>query len=189
MSHEGARAPRRWTEPAVVAAAWALLLALARGGPLTFTGVLGWPFASVATAVLALCIGPGLVWWRWLIGGPARHAPAWAFGLGVAWVMVPCTAAMARGASPGQLMASIVVVNGLLSGAFVAERWVRRGAPAASGEAVPRPSLWLIAAVCLVGARLLDLSTRRLNRLTYGGDEWIFMRALRQFVDTPSVAD
>lgn len=173
----------------MVAAAWALLLALAGGGPLTFSGVLGRPFASVAAAVFALCIGPGLALWRWLIGGPARHAPAWAFGLGVAWVMVPCTAAMARGASPGQLMAALVVVNGLLSAAFVAERWVRRHTPAAGGDALPRPSLWLIAAVSIAGARLLDLSTRRLNRLTYGGDEWIFMRALRLFVDAPSVAD
>jgi hypothetical protein len=40
-----------------------------------------------------------------------------------------------------------------------------------------------------VVARLLDESTRRVQRFTYGGDEWVFMRALRSFLELPGVAD
>ena len=191
MSHQGTRAARLWAEPALVAAAWVLLLVLSRAGPLTFSGVFGRPFLSVAAAVFALVVGPGLVLWRWLVGGPGRHAPAWACGLGAAWVMLPCTVAMVRGATPDQLMAALVALNGVLTAAFLAERWHRRGAvPGDAPDLSPaRPTLWLVGAAALVTARLLDVATRRLNRLTYGGDEWIFLRALRLFVDGPTVAD
>jgi len=189
MSHPTGRAARSWAEPAAVAAAWLLLLLLSRGGALGFTGVLGLPWLSVAVAFAALCLGPGLALWRWLVGGPLRHAPAWAAGLGLAWVLLACTACMAAGVTFAFTMATVVAANGVLAAAFVVERLRARDAEEAADPAPSRPTAWLVAAVALVMARLLDVGTRRLNRLTYGGDEWAFLRAVRVFVDGTTVAD
>ena len=56
---------------------------------------------------------------------------------------------------------AILVINGLLTAAFVLTR-LRAPAGPSGGDRGPRPSWWVMAAVAAVMARLLDLGTRRL---------------------------
>ena len=152
--------------------------------------MLGSPLLSVTAAVLVLWAAPGYVLWRWLVGGPWRHAPAWSFGLGLSWVLVIAGAGMALGTSLERVLAAAVIANGVLTAAFAAARLRGAGvAWAADPAAGPRPSVWVLAAVAAVMARVLDLSTRRLHRLTYGSDEWALMGAVRAFLERPTVAD
>jgi hypothetical protein len=155
--------------------------------PLSFEGVLGQPLLSVLAAVLALWIAPGIAWWRWLVGGPWRHAPAWSFGLGLSWTVVLAAAGMALGTALERLLMAVLVSNGVLAAALLAT-WRRTPRPPAA-DAGPRPSWWVVAAAAAVVARLLDLGTRRLHRLTYGSDEWVLMGAVRAFLERPTVAD
>src|SRR5687768_11672137 len=199
MSHPLAATPARvplassriaWIEGGALAASWVLLLALLRTpSTLSFDGVLGHPVASLLVAAVALVGAPGFVWWRWLIGAPGRHAPAWALGLGLAWLLVPCTAAMLAGTSLTDLLHACVALNGALIAGHLIFR-VRGAAPPPAREpARPGPGPWLPALAALVVARLLDESTRRVQRFTHGGDEWVFMKAIRSFLELPSVAD
>ena len=181
----------RWIETAALGGAWLALLGLAAArGPLSFEGVLGQPLLSVLAALLALCVAPGFVLWRFLVGGPARHAPAWSFGLGLGWVLLISAGAMAAGTSLERLVLALIVLNGLLTAAFIAARLRATEETAALPEATgPTPSPWVLAAAAAVLARLLDVSTRRLHRLTYGSDEWVLMGAVRAFLERPTVAD
>jgi hypothetical protein len=156
--------------------------------PLSFEGVLGHPLLSVLAAVFVLWIVPGFVGWRWFVGGPWRHAPAWSFGLGLSWTVALSAAGMALGTTLERLLASVLALNGALAAAFVLTRGRRAAAPL-EADAGPRPSWWVLAAVAAVMARLLDLATRRLHRLTYGSDEWVLMGAVRAFLERPTVAD
>ncbi len=188
MSRKPPRA--RFVETAAVGGAWLALLGLASSrGPLSFEGVLGQPLLSVLAAVLALYVAPGYVLWRLLVGGPARHAPAWACGLGLAWVVAIAAAAMAAGTSLDRLVVALVVLNGLLSVAFIFVRLRAARGDEQSADETPAPSLWVVAGAAAVIARLLDISTRRLHRLTYGSDEWVLMGAVRAFLERPTVAD
>jgi hypothetical protein len=185
-----ARPRTRFPEILAIGSAWGLLMGLsAARGPLDFRGVLGQPSLSVSAAVLALWVAPGYVLWRWLIGGPPRHAPAWSFGLGLGWTVLIAAAAMAMGTSLERLLAAVVVLDGILAAAFAFERLRRAPAPEGAGDAVRGPSLWVLAGAAAVWARVLDLGTRRLHRLTYGSDEWVLMGALRSFLERPTVAD
>src|SRR5262245_18739534 len=188
MSLEAPRA--RWMEPAAAAGAWVALAALALfHGPLTFQGALGQPLLSVLAAVVALWIAPGFMLWRSLIGGPWRHAPAWSFGLGLGWTLVVSAIGMAAGVTMEQLLLALVALDGALTAAFIASRLRARPVSASGEDRGPRPSGWVMAAVVAVMARLLDLGTRRLHRLTYGSDEWVLMGAVRAFLERPTVAD
>jgi hypothetical protein len=189
VPHQRPRA--RWIESAAVLGAWLALAGLASArASLSFDGVLGQPFLSVLVAVLALWIAPGFALWRSLIGGPWRHGPAWSFGLGLSWTLVAAAAGMIAGASLERLLGALVVLNGLLAAAFIAWRMrPPRGAIPAGETDGPPPTPWVIAAVAAVMARLLDLATRRLHRLTHGSDEWVLMGAVRAFLERPTVAD
>jgi hypothetical protein len=181
------------TRSILVAAAGAGWLALAAltfaRGPLSFEGVLRQPLLSVAAAVLALWISPGIVWWRWLVGGPARHAPVWCFAFGLAWTLAIAALAMAAGSTLDGLLAARVVLDGLLLAAFAITTARAAGPAGDPDDHGPRPTLWVIAAAAAVMVRLLDVATRRLHRLTYGSDEWALMAAVRRFLDLPTVAD
>lgn len=195
MSPLGRVLQRRWTwiEGAAIAAAWLLLLGLVRArAPLSFDGVLGAPFASVLAALAALWLAPGYVLWRWLVGAPARHAPAWTFGLGLAWLLAPCALAMTAGTRLERLLDAVLALNVGLAAFHLAAVWLAPAHPRPPGpdaERWARPTPWIVAGAALVVARMLDVSTRRVHRLTYGGDEWVYMRAIRAFLDGPSVAD
>ncbi|HET8644116.1 MAG TPA: hypothetical protein VFO85_01430, partial [Vicinamibacteria bacterium] len=186
MSPLPARA--RVFEGAAAAGAWLALLALATArGPLSFEGVLGRAFPSVALAVLVLWVAPGYALWRLLVGGPARNAPAWSFGLGLGWTLLVASAAMVAGLSLEWLLAVLVAADGLLVLALVL---VPPQGPADRTEATSgRPSWWVLVAAAAVFARVFDLGTRRLHRLTYGSDEWVLMGAVRAFLEHPTVAD
>jgi hypothetical protein len=140
--------------------------------------------AAVATAWL----WPGLLLWQLLRDdeGDALDALAFAAALGLAWLVVPVSAALLLGWDMERLVVAVVVLNGVLGLAGAVQAAMRPPFEGRRGRARPPAALGL--AFVLLTAALVAVSALHPG-FTGGGDEWFLMRAIRYFTEARPITD
>jgi hypothetical protein len=164
--------------------AWLVLLALGRGAEATAAGLPG--ALGCAAALGTACLLPGHLLARRLgLGGaPWWQAVPVAFGLGIAFLLVPATAVLLSGSGAATLG---MLVTGLTAALVLAELVRPSPPPLAPAPRSPAPPALAVLAL-LTGAAALAASAPGLG-FTASGDEWTQMRTIRAFLEAPAQAD
>jgi hypothetical protein len=194
------RAPSwRHFEAAALLACVGLLLWLESLPPVSLPeGYLGGAAFSLLLALATTLLAPGYVLWR-LFAGDRDH-PFWegipfSFAFGVAWLLIPASVVMLVRSDMASLIQAVVMANAIFVLAYVGVRSLGKlprsaaAAAAAEPEESKRPSLWLLAAALAAAARALYVASSRPYRFTSAGDEWVYMRNIRRFLDAPRIYD
>jgi len=188
----------RHVEAAALLACVGLLLWLESLPPVSLPeGYLGAAAFSLLLALAATLLAPGYVLWR-LFAGDRDH-PSWegvpfSFAFGVAWLLIPASVVMLVRSDMASLTHAVVMANAIFVLAYLGVRSLGKlprpaAAAAAEPEASRRPSLWLLAAALAAAARALYVASSRPYRFTSAGDEWVYMRNIRRFLDAPRIYD
>jgi hypothetical protein len=121
----------------------------------------------------------GLAAGRWWETAPL------AFGLGLAWLLIPAAAGLLLGLGVGALVALVLVLNAALLLAHLVRR-SPAAAAAATGAGRVHPAL--LAVAVLACAALAAASSPTLG-FTASGDDWTQLAAIRTFLDAPAIGD
>lgn len=159
------------------------------------SGHLGSSALSLLAALAAAWVAPGFVLWRlcWKDQGqPWWEVIPFAFGLGLAWLLLPASLVMRFQSDMVAFTQAVVTANAMLLLGYVvlsklgrlSSRSQRSGDPPG-----PKMGLWILGAAFVAGARALYVSTMRPYRFTAAGDEWAYMINIRRFLETASISD
>src|SRR5262245_25270040 len=191
--------PSSWrhVESVALLACVGLLLWLQSLPPMSLPdGFLGVAGLSLLLALAAGWLAPGYVLWR-LSSRDGPH-PWWeaipfSFGLGLAWLLFPAGLVMLVQSDMATLSQAVRMANTVLGLGYVGlPGRGRLPAPPRGhdgGPAEKRPSVWLLTAALAAAGRALYVTTLRPYRFTGTGDEWIYMRSIRRFLEAARIHD
>lgn len=178
---------RTLAPPALLVASWPVLFWLSRrplgaGLPAPALG----PWYSTALTLLVVVGAPGFCLWR-LLGRPRSWVEdaAFSFGLGLAFLLAFACPILFLHSNVHVLTSSVTAGSGVLVVLETVRRWRLRGA---SGRRVPGPRFPTLLVLASLLAVLLAVSGSA-RGFTFGGDEWFYMRAVRQFLDASAISD